>query len=74
MQFKEQDYLDFACVADKNRPIAMDSELYKPDEQLVSVNVASYRMQNMARRRQSGIPENGKLQFLMNNCTERHAL
>jgi hypothetical protein len=51
LQFKEQDYVDFACAADKNRPTALAYESYKRDKQLVLVNVNSYRMPNMARRR-----------------------
>jgi hypothetical protein len=74
MQFREQDYVDFACAADKNRPVALAYETFKRDEQLISINVASYRMPNMAKKRKHGIPDNGKITFLMNNRTERRAL
>jgi hypothetical protein len=44
IEFKDQDYVDYACVADMNRPIAAVHGSYNPEEQLLAVKVSSYKL------------------------------
>ena len=44
IEFEDQDYIDYACVADMNRPIAVVHGSYNPAEQLLAVKVSSYKL------------------------------
>jgi hypothetical protein len=72
--FNEQDYLDFAAVADQNRPIAVDQTSYIPARQLVAVNVSSYALTNEETRTHDTMPKNGTLQTLLGNRPMRRNL
>jgi hypothetical protein len=61
IRFKEQQFLDFACVSDRNRPLSVDVSSYNREEQLVTVGVSSYQ-----------IPKNiASLLSLLKNRNER---
>jgi hypothetical protein len=44
LNFREQTYLDLACVWDENRPISVEPKSYVPETQLIRVAVSSYKI------------------------------
>ncbi len=63
IQFRLQDYVDFACVADQNRRIAVDYTSYQRAEQLLAVRVCSYK-----------IPGTATITLLLENQRDRNKL
>jgi hypothetical protein len=63
VQFRLQDYVDFACVADQNRGIAVDYTSYRRAEQLIAVRVCSYK-----------IPRTATITLLLENQRDRNKL
>jgi hypothetical protein len=61
--FVRQDYVDFSCVSDSNRPISVIPKSYKIDTQTIQVQVSSYL-----------IPSHVSLQFLVSNQAARRNL
>jgi hypothetical protein len=61
--FVRQDYVDFACVSDSNRPLSVIPTSYKMDTQTIQVQVSSYL-----------IPSQVSLQFLVSNQAARRNL
>ncbi len=63
IKFRIQDYVDFACVADQNRRIAVDYTSYRRAEQLLAVRVCSYK-----------IPGTSTITLLLENQRDRNKL
>ncbi len=63
IRFKEHQFLDFACVFDRNRPLSVDVSSYNPENQLVYVSVSTYQ-----------IPKNATLSSLLNYRNDRSPL
>lgn len=61
--FQQQDYVDFACVMDQNRPIAVEHQSYRPETGMVAVHISSYKL-----------PSNATLESLRNDRHKRRLL
>jgi hypothetical protein len=62
-KFTRQDFVNFSCVSDQNRPIAVIPNSYAPMTQTLEVHVSSYV-----------IPKNSSLAFLVENRPLRRKL